>query len=298
MIKARLLEKSISTSKKVNLLTDTEALVYTWLIPHTDDFGLLKADVFDIKYSIFPARPYSFDELEKVIAKLIEVKLIKVLTYESQQYYYIVRSKDAQKALRRDIQPQTVLQIKLKEGVRANWEKITQIVDELLITYDKTEKPGENTTLEQDGNDTSQNCTEVYKSDPKHNLTKHNITELNTGIAADERPVLENVKGFSDLKSLLQPKNAIQHEQKNGIYTPWQDKAFRYAHELGIELTTTTKPRWLKVFKDAANGKNPANLERAYSYLHDYSKPLDSQQKMLFFFDIFNNGLKLSGGAT
>ena len=52
----RMISCSISTSKKVALLTDQEALIFTWLIPWTDDECRMEADPEIIKARIFPLR--------------------------------------------------------------------------------------------------------------------------------------------------------------------------------------------------------------------------------------------------
>lgn len=56
--------------------------------------------------------------------------------------------------------------------------------------------------------------------------------------------------------------------KKTGISTEWQDRAFRYAKELKIDLRDNAlKIRWLSLFK---NG-NANRLQKTYSYLSDYA---------------------------
>lgn len=75
-----------------------------------------------------------------------------------------------------------------------------------------------------------------------------------------------------------------------GIYTEWQEKAFRYAKALNLTLGKGATGRWMKIFKQASEGRNSANLEKAYSFLIDYPKPMSNEQKMMFFFKIFERG--------
>lgn len=102
----------------------------------------------------------------------------------------------------------------------------------------------------------------------------------------------ENKKSsLKPLKSILTDRYGLSITP-NGISTVWQDKALRYADKLNIKLTQEVKARWLKVFKQAHNGRKSANLERAYTYLYDYDGNLTSQEKINYFFFIYENGLK------
>jgi len=95
--------------------------------------------------------------------------------------------------------------------------------------------------------------------------------------------------------SILEEKlNSLEKlvKKKNGISTAWQDKAFRYAQALKIDLKDDDiKSRWLKVFKQAYEGRNAKNLELAYSYLSDYPRQLSNEAKIKFFFWIYERGL-------
>lgn len=72
----------------------------------------------------------------------------------------------------------------------------------------------------------------------------------------------------------------------------WQDKAIRYAEKLHIQLDDKNIARWMRIFKQAEQGRKPKNIEKAYGYLIDYPKPLSNEAKMRMFFFIYENGLK------
>lgn len=95
-------------------------------------------------------------------------------------------------------------------------------------------------------------------------------------------------------KSTLKSLKAIFEEKYklNGISKEWQDKSFRYAEKLGIKLEGGLTPRWMKVFRQAAEGRKSANLEKAYSYLYDYDGNLNNEEKVNYFFFIYENGLQ------
>lgn len=104
----------------------------------------------------------------------------------------------------------------------------------------------------------------------------------------------ERSGGPSPIGDVLSSRT-IQSAAVTGITKPWQDKGFEYAKKLGITLTTEMKPRWLKVFRQAAEGRKPGNLEQAYRYLADYPGNLTDEEKVNFFFSIYENGLNTGG---
>lgn len=89
--------------------------------------------------------------------------------------------------------------------------------------------------------------------------------------------------------------NGLSFQSKSGITTPWQDKGFRYAEYLGIELKDQSiKGRWLKFFKDnAANGK----VDLTVTYLKDYlpfTQLASAEAKMKYFMGYFYNSSKVA----
>lgn len=70
MAQKRMLNKSISLSRKVNKLSIKNELIYVLCIPHLDDFGLVSSDSSVIKAMVFPMRK---DITESDIKKFIEV---------------------------------------------------------------------------------------------------------------------------------------------------------------------------------------------------------------------------------
>ncbi len=126
-------------------------------------------------------------------------------------------------------------------------------------------------------------------------LSKEKLV-LNTG---DKRPENQQTKqtlhtpGMSSLKAVLESKGIPVKQEKNGISTPWQEKALRWATDLQIKLGPSDKPRWFKAFKDASIGRKSSNLETAYSFLKDSPsfQRLDTSAKMRYFFSIYENGI-------
>ena len=76
MANRRMLSKSISTSRRVNLLDDFEKLLFTWMIPHSDDFGRLDGDPEIVKAIAMPLSKKNPKEFEKALGKIAEAGLI------------------------------------------------------------------------------------------------------------------------------------------------------------------------------------------------------------------------------
>lgn len=83
-----MIARSISGSKKVNKhlyhgLKDDGfhqpllgPLLFSWLLPHTDDFGRFEADPYGICQTVIPGLGFNDEDVEPVIRKMEDVRLI------------------------------------------------------------------------------------------------------------------------------------------------------------------------------------------------------------------------------
>lgn len=90
MAERRMLSKTISTSRKVNRLPDRSALLYTWLIPHTDDFGHLEGDAISIKAKIVPMRTITEQEVQQDLDLMVTNELIRIYEVRGEKYIEIL----------------------------------------------------------------------------------------------------------------------------------------------------------------------------------------------------------------
>jgi DnaD/phage-associated family protein len=73
----RMLSKVISISEKVNTLPDLfDMLLFTWMIPHSDDFGRLTGSPAKVKALIVPMLSKSIADIDSSLARLHENGLI------------------------------------------------------------------------------------------------------------------------------------------------------------------------------------------------------------------------------
>lgn len=79
MAQKRMLNKSISLSLQVNQLSEKGMLIFTWCIPHLDDFGLLEVSAEVIKAMVFPlAKKITVKDIEEFKIRAKELNLIKI----------------------------------------------------------------------------------------------------------------------------------------------------------------------------------------------------------------------------
>lgn len=138
------------------------------------------------------------------------------------------------------------------------------------------------------------------KENPESIGTSSGIRTENKELEAEQNGELEEEKEIEitggspeNKKSSINSLRTILQDKYNyRISKEWQDKALRYAEKLGIKLDKTLTPRWMKVFRQAGEGRKSANLEQAYSYLYDYDGNLNNEEKVNYFFHIYENGLR------
>lgn len=86
MAKGRIISRSISTSRKVSVVSDQAALLYSWIIPHTDDYGRIEGGADDILFSIVPRRNWSEKDVEKYLKEMWLVALIRSYHENDKRY--------------------------------------------------------------------------------------------------------------------------------------------------------------------------------------------------------------------
>lgn len=91
MARGRIIDRKISTSKKVAKVSDKAALLYTWLISHTDDWGNMDGDASVIFAKVVPMRKgWSSDEVQEMLDELEEGRLILKYSADDENYVHIL----------------------------------------------------------------------------------------------------------------------------------------------------------------------------------------------------------------
>jgi DnaD/phage-associated family protein len=77
MAERRMVSKCISVSEKVNSLPSTfDMLLYTWIIPHADDFGRMPGSPLKVKALVVPMLDKSIKDVEESLSNLDHSGLI------------------------------------------------------------------------------------------------------------------------------------------------------------------------------------------------------------------------------
>jgi len=83
----RSLGKRISHSKRVNKLSMTGMLIYTWLIPQYDDDGRIDGDPEDLKYNVLPRRgDVTVDQVAEEIESMAALGLVTWYEVDGKPY--------------------------------------------------------------------------------------------------------------------------------------------------------------------------------------------------------------------
>lgn len=95
MARKRFVTSEISTDRKIAKLAEKNpvaAALWPWFITAFDDWGRMNADPIEVKLAIFPAFPYTSDEIEEFIRLYHEFEI--AYFYEVEGKYYLAVNPD------------------------------------------------------------------------------------------------------------------------------------------------------------------------------------------------------------
>lgn len=101
MARGRIIDKAISNSRKVNSLTDRAALIFTWIQPHTDDYGRIEGMAEDVLYTVVPRRNYTEETVEEDLKAIWSAGLVRSYRVENKRYLEVIDF-DKYQILRKD----------------------------------------------------------------------------------------------------------------------------------------------------------------------------------------------------
>lgn len=263
MADGRIVNKSISSSEQVADLTLKAQLLFTWMIPHADDFGLLPSSSRRIKALVIPMNDeISSQDVESCLGEMLDSKLIKEIEWNGEKFYYMTGF-SIQK-LRKDIKPHCIAR-----NV-SDWKQFDEVTKQSVTDTERLDSAQSESVEEE-----------------KVREVKGSEENLDYG---GKRP--ENQNEMSSIGSVLSRNT---EKKTNGISTEWQDKAFRHFEGLDWHVSDRDKGRVLRSYKEEAQGKVfKASTERIYSYLKDLMvwKSMSDGSKLKFWFWIRANGLR------
>lgn len=90
MARGRIIDNTISNSRKVNSVSDQSALLFTWIQAHTDDFGRVEGGADDILFLVVPRRGWNEEQVEKYLKEMWTVGLVRSYHQDGKRYLEIV----------------------------------------------------------------------------------------------------------------------------------------------------------------------------------------------------------------
>lgn len=99
MAERRMISKVISISEKVNSLSLFGRLLYTWMIPHADDFGRLPGSPAKIRALVVPMGDETIKDVEATLHDMATRELINWYEVEGEKYIEISSFDDHQSGL-------------------------------------------------------------------------------------------------------------------------------------------------------------------------------------------------------
>jgi hypothetical protein len=153
MAQRRMIDKRISVSEQVANLPIEAQLLFTWMIPHADDLGLLPFSARTIKALVVPMIDYlTTDSVALQLETMRKEGLIAKFEWKGDVFWRIKRFSDSQ-TLKKDRKPQTIA-----KDIE-DWDT----VDSILET--------ENSTLEDIGNPSEVTGSKDKKKEEKEERT-------------------------------------------------------------------------------------------------------------------------------
>lgn len=107
MANRRSLWKTISTSEKLNCeiptviadLAEFTQLLYTWIIPHCDDFGRMAGSAWTVKAQVMPGSQRTVEEFDRALSALAKVELIVRYSVNGDHFLQVTKWEEHQDGL-------------------------------------------------------------------------------------------------------------------------------------------------------------------------------------------------------
>ncbi len=142
MANRRMISKSISISRKVNSISDFGALLFTWMIPHADDYGVLDGDEGTIKALVVPRRKQTESAVGQALAEMQKVGLIWRYFYKNKPYIQFINFEEHQEGLHKRTSPKLPLYLDCRDDID-NFTEIpgnSPLIEQNLIEPNRREQ--------------------------------------------------------------------------------------------------------------------------------------------------------------
>src|SRR5579859_8102302 len=132
MAQKRMLDKKISISEKVANLSLKAQLLFTWMIPHADDLGLLSSSPRIIKAMVVPMWDDKVEDIGNLLEDIRNQDLIEVVSYRNTKYYHIKNFFENQ-TLKKDRNPQSIMPLETMKNASESWNKAEKQLQQAIL---------------------------------------------------------------------------------------------------------------------------------------------------------------------
>jgi hypothetical protein len=210
MAQKRLIDKKISVSEQVANLDIDGALLFTWMIPHADDFGLLPYSPRTIKALVVPMfDKYTAEDIGIHLEVMRKQNLIRVFQYKNDQFWQLLSFRKEQSGLKKDRQPLTIMKLELNKDPKKSWEKGEKIVgihlEVIGIHLESELKRREEKRIEE-------NRTDKNRKDVEEKRVKREEKQLNPPSSGSEsKDLTPKAKFFATVNKLKNNNEKPNH---------------------------------------------------------------------------------------
>jgi DnaD/phage-associated family protein len=204
MANRRMISKSISISEQVNSMSEFAQLLFTWMIPHTDDWGILPGSAKVLKALVMPMSDRTEIDFDDAIQEINKNDLIWLYEVEGKRYIQFRKFEQHQEGLHK--------RTSCKFPTYSNYLKT---LTELSGTSGKF-PPNRIEEKGSEGNITETNITEISFAKIKR------FYEDNIGLIT--RSIVDDINSFLDdgleadliIKSI---NEAVDHNKRSWAYS-------------------------------------------------------------------------------
>lgn len=144
MANRRMIGKSISVSEQVNELSDFAALLFSWLIPHSDDYGVIPGSPRKIKALVVPMRKQSAEQVDAALKEMQSVGLVWRYIYKGSEYTQFCKFDEHQEGLHKRTTSKNPLYLEILGDIE-NFRELpgnSRLIEPNLIEPKRKEEKG------------------------------------------------------------------------------------------------------------------------------------------------------------
>jgi len=137
----RMISKRISISDRVSAVSEFSQLLYTWIIPHTDDWGRIDGSPKIVKALVMPLSKRKEKDFEKSLKEMADLGLITWYAVDNRLFIHILGFENHQTGLEKRTHSKFPdIPLKTDDGIYPS-EKFSEVLRNSSLTKPNLTKP-------------------------------------------------------------------------------------------------------------------------------------------------------------